>query len=575
MRRHASLVQLLLLTLLIFTGATSAGAQDAPTDAEKTRVRSPNNPLISLQEMRIDRRPGPGPNPDAAVFPDELRSIDGTGNNAANPDWGSVGIPFLRITRVGYADGASVPAGPNLPSARAVSNAVASQSESLPSERRVSDFVWQWGQFLDHDIDLTPEVQPAEHWDIVVPTGDSWFDPDSTGEVTIPLGRSLYEDVDGVRQQVNAITAFIDGSNVYGSDQERAEALRAFDGQGHLKTSDGDLLPFNVDGLPNAATGAPEDFFLAGDFRANEQVGLAAMHTLFVREHNHWADEVRAANPELDGDAIYETAKAIVTAELQAITYREFLPALLGPDALPPYRGYRRDVNPGISNLFATAAYRFGHSMLSPQLLRLDRDGREIAAGHLSLASAFFNPSAIVEHGIEPVLRGLATQRAQEVDSQLVDEVRNFLFGPPGSGGFDLASLNIQRGREHGLPRFNQVRRDLGLTPYRSFQELNPDPAVVQRLRAAYRSVDAVDAWVGGLAEPQASGALVGETWREVLVDQFRRLRDGDRFWYESYLPPFLVDLVHDQSLARIIRRNTRIGREISNDPFHVRPSGS
>jgi Animal haem peroxidase len=260
-----------------------------------------------------------------------------------------------------------------------------------------------------------------------------------------------------------------------------------------------------------------------------------------------------------------------VTAELQAVTYREFLPALLGADALPPYRGYQRDMNPGISNLFATAAYRFGHSMLSPQLLRLDADGGEIAAGHLSLASAFFNPAAIIEHGIDPVLRGLASQRAQEVDAQLVDEVRNFLFGPPGSGGFDLASLNIQRGREHGLPRFNQLRGDLGLRPYRSFQELNPDAAVVQRLRSAYRSVDAVDAWVGGLAEPHAPGALVGPTWREVLVEQFRRLRDGDRFWYESYLPGFLVDLVHEQSLARIIRRNTAIGPEISDDPFHVR----
>ncbi|MCB1057556.1 MAG: peroxidase, partial [Acidobacteria bacterium] len=362
----------------------------------------------------------------------------------------------------------------------------------------------------------------------------------------------------------------IDGSNVYGSDETRAAALRAFDGLGHLATSAGNLLPFNVDALPNAATGDPASFFLAGDFRANEQVGLTSMHTLFVREHNFWADQVHAALPELDDEEIFQYAKAIVVGELQAITYREFLPALLGPDAIAPYQGYRPGVDASISNLFATAAYRFGHSMLSPQLLRLDADGEESAEGNLSLASAFFSPQEITANGIDSVLRGLASQKAQEIDTQLVDEVRNFLFGPPGSGGFDLASLNIQRGRDHGLPRFNQVRRDLGLRPYERFGQLNPDPKVVARLRAVYRRVEDIDAWVGGLAEAHAPGALVGPTWRRVLADQFRRLRDGDRFWYQAYLPESWVKLVEDQNLARIIRRNTGIRGELPNDPFHV-----
>ncbi len=562
-----------LVLLLTVAVALSAGAQEPGTDSEdRTRIRSPNNPVMTLGEQQA-RRPqnGPGPDSGAAVFPEEFRTIDGVGNNAANPTWGSAGVPFLRTTTVAYADGASIPAGGDLPSAREVSNAVVAQSDSLPNADGVSDFVWQWGQFLDHDIDLTPEVEPEEAWDIAVPAGDLWFDPQGTGTVTIPLHRSLYEDVDGVRQQINDITAFIDGSNVYGSDPERAAALRAFDGAGHLATSAGDLLPFNEAGLPNADTGDPASFFLAGDFRANEQVGLTAMHTLFVREHNYWADRVQAALPQLDGDEIYEYAKAIVTAELQAITYREFLPVLLGPRALPRYRGYRPQVNAGISNLFATAAFRFGHSMLSPQLLRLDTEGEEIAEGHLSLASAFFNPEALITSGIEPLLRGLASQRAQEIDNQVIDEVRNFLFGPPGSGGFDLASLNIQRGREHGLPSFNQVRRDLGMPPLQRFEQFHPDAAVVERLQLIYPTVEDVDAWVGGLTEAHANRALIGRTWRAVLADQFQRLRDGDRFWYQSYLPDFLVDIVEEQTLARIIRRNTGIGAEISNDPFSVR----
>lgn len=571
MRHQGTLIRSLLVGILICGGGGAVHAQDSASEAGNgTRVRSPNNPIVALSDVQNRRRPEPRPPTGAAVFPGEFRTVDGTGNNAENPTWGSVGIPYLRLTSVSYEDGISSLAGSGLPSAREVSNAVVAQDASKPNAQGASDFVWQWGQFVDHDIDLTPEASPAESADIAVPAGDPWFDPSATGTVSIPLNRSLYEDVDGVRQQFNTITAFIDGSNVYGSDQTRADTLRAFDGLGHLATSEGNLLPFNVTGLPNAATGDPASFFLAGDFRANEQVALTSMHTLFMREHNYWADQVHAALPELDDDGIYQYARAIVIAELQSITYREFLPALLGPDAIPPYRGYRPQVDPSISNLFATAAYRFGHTMLSPQLLRLDAAGAESPEGNLSLASAFFNPAELTTNGIDSLLRGLATQPAQEIDTQLVDEVRNFLFGPPGSGGFDLASLNIQRGREHGLPSFNQVRRDLGLRPYRRFGQIHPDPKVAARLHSIYPRVEDIDAWVGGLAEQHAAGALVGPTWRRVLIDQFQRLRDGDRFWYAGYLPPAWVRLVEDQSLVRIIRRNTGIRGELPNNPFRV-----
>ncbi|MCH9648945.1 MAG: peroxiredoxin [Deltaproteobacteria bacterium] len=569
--RPAAIVRPFLLAALIVPISVAGQAQEpTPDSSEAVRSRSPNNPLVSLRDIQDSRRGEPRPDRGAARFPEEFRTIDGVGNNSANPQWGAAGSTYLRLTTVAYDDASSTPAGLDRPSARQVSNGVAAQRDSVPNQAGASDFVWQWGQFLDHDLDLTPEVDPAEHLDIPVPLGDPWFDPLATGTVTIPLSRSVYQEVDGVRQQINTITAFIDASNVYGSDQERADALRSFDGTGRLETSSGNLLPFNDQGLPNAATGAPGDFFLAGDFRANEQVGLTAMHTLFVREHNFWANRLRRTIPELDGEQIYQYAKAIVNAELQRITYREFLPVLLGPDPLPPYRGYRPGVQPGISNLFAGAAYRFGHSMLSPQLQRLDDNGEEISAGHLSLADAFFSPAALSDYGIEPILRGLARQTAQEIDNQVVDEVRNFLFGPPGSGGFDLASLNIQRGRDHGLPSFNQLRRDLGLRPYRRFEQFHPDEEVTTRLSSVYQNAEEVDAWVGGLAEGHRPGALVGETWRAVLRDQFQRLRDGDRFWYQSYLPDFLLEMVEEQSLARIIRRNTDIGREISNNPFRV-----
>ncbi len=504
-----------------------------------------------------------------------VRTIDGSENNQAHPDWGSAGTTLLRRTLADYSDGIDTPAAPARLSARAISNLCSAQRRSVSSPDGVTSFVWQWGQFLDHDIDLVPVTDPPEVLNISVPSGDRFFDPDGTGGVSISFERSHYRRVAGVREQVNSITAFIDASNVYGSDAERARALRALDGSGRLATSVGDLLPFNTGRLDNAPTGDDPTFFLAGDFRANEQVGLLAMHTLFMREHNFWALRFRDEDPTLNGDESYELARMIVAAEMQAITYREFLPVLLGPNALSAYDGYEPSVNPGISNEFATAAYRFGHSMLPPRLLRIDADGNEIPPGHLALARAFFAPIEIRTAGIAPLLRGLARQRAESVDTMVVNEVRNFLFGGPRSGGFDLAALNIQRGRDHGIPSYNRVRADFGLAPARSFAEINGDRQIQSRLQEAYEAVDDIDAWVGGLAEPAVGGGLVGETWRAVLVDQFERLRTGDRFWYQSSLPPELVALVESQTLATIIRRNTEIGNEIPDNVFRAGVGGA
>lgn len=559
-----------IIALAIFSTAIASGAErssNSDNNDRRSRLRDDRQKDRRHEKRNVDRPTHDIPST-AAVFPLEFRSIDGTGNNESNPEWGKAAIEFIRSVDSDYADGVNEPSGADRASARAISNAVAAQDGSIPNSEGVSDFVWQWGQFLDHDITETPVADPSESFDIEVPLGDVWFDPFNTGTVTIGLDRSYYEhDADGVRQQFNEITAFIDASNVYGSDEERAADLRANDGTGRLRTSDDDLLPFNENGLANAPSDDPS-FYIAGDFRANEQVGLTAMHTLFMREHNRWADFFRERHPEVSGDVVYELARAIVAAEMQAITYREFLPKLLGPKALLSYRGYRANVDPSISNLFSTASYRFGHSMLSTDLLRLDAEGNVIAEGNLSLAGAFFNPTAIAETGIEPVLRGLAAQVAQEVDTRIIDDVRNFLFGPPGAGGFDLASLNIQRGRDHGLPSYNDVREAYGLSRLTSVTEISSDADTSDALASVYSSPDEVDIWVGGLAEDHLENALVGETLHAVLSDQFERLRDGDRFWYQRYLPRRWVNMVERQTLSEIIRRNTDIDWEIQSDVF-------
>jgi hypothetical protein len=497
------------------------------------------------------------------------RSIDGTGNNLQHSDWGSAGTQLLRNTTVAYGDGISSPAGADRPNPRLISNLVLSQTEDIFNDRHLTQFIFQWGQFLDHDMDLTEEAHPFEFINIPVPIGDPQLDPDNTGTQSIMLFRSRYDTATGTstsnpRQQINQITSYLDGSNVYGSDAVRAAALRTFVG-GKLKTSDGNLLPYNTSGQPNASPPPLDaaDYFLAGDIRANEQPGLTSLHTLFMREHNRLAAEIAAkqfkgknlANANID-ESIYQQARRIVIAEIQSITYREFLPALLGQTALGSYAGYDPSVNPGIANVFSAALYRVGHTMLPLSLTMMNDDLSAMGPGQMGLGDAFFQPSIVETFGIDPFLMGLGASLAQEIDSHIVDGVRNLLFDPPAQS--DLAAINIQRGRDHGLPGYNQTRRDFGLESYTSFSQITSDPNVAAALSQAYGGdIEKVDLWVGAISEDHMPGCSVGELIQAALVDQFRRLRDGDRFFYENQFSGAELAAIQNTTLADIIRCNT------------------
>lgn len=487
-------------------------------------------------------------------------SYDGTGNNLLHSDWGSTEETLLRIAKAAYADGVASPAGASLASARAISNAIFAQGDvDITSAAHLSAFAYAWGQFIDHDLDLTSDSKTPDEFDISVPTGDPYFDPLSTGTQVIPLTRSETVAGTGVttpRENPNDITAFLDGSMVYGSSTERAMALRTLVG-GLLKTSTGNLLPYNTMGLDNATAGGPADaYFAAGDVRANENIELTSIQTLFMREHNRLATQIAQKNPTWNDEQIYQRARLLVMGEIQAITYNEFLPALLGSNAIAAYRGYKANVNPEITNEFSTAAFRLGHSMVGNDVEFLDNNGEETHDA-LSFADAFFHPSVVQETGIDPILKYLASDPSQEIDSKVVDPLRNFLFGPPGSGGLDLASLNIQRGRDHGLADYNSTRAALGLKKLTSFSQLTSDPAIQQALKSVYTDIDHVDLWVGGLIEAHAAGSNVGPTFQRILVDQFTRTRDGDRFWYQRALSGADLKMVDNTTLADVIARNT------------------
>jgi len=530
---------------------------------------------------RLEQRSMMSVNP---LSPPPAESLDGTGNNVANPLWGSDNQDLLRLSPVAYADGISTPAGADLPSARLVSNLLSADPEGgVTNDRNYTAFTYAWGQFLDHDLGLTGSATPRERLPIAVPTGDPSFDPDGTGAMTISMSRSAWDTATGTgtdnpRQQINSITAFIDGSQVYGSDATRAAALREFVG-GRLRTSAGNLLPFNTDGLSNANDShlvADDQLFLAGDVRANENPELLALQTLFVREHNRLAAQAAVKNPTWTDEQLYQHARRIVIAELQQITYHEFLPAILGANtpaslALQGYGGYRADVNPGIATEFSTAAFRLGHSMLGEDIQFLDNNGNPVR-DEARLMDVFFDPRPVSQVGIEPLLKYLASDRAQEIDLKVIDDVRNFLFGAPGQGGFDLAALNIQRGRDHGLADYNSVRAAYGLPKITSFADITPDTAVQAGLQQAYGSVDKIDLWVGGLAEKHLPNSSLGETFTRILVDQFSRLRDGDRYWYQNVLPAGTVREIQSTTLADIVRRNTQL-TNLQPNVFFFSPS--
>ena len=497
----------------------------------------------------------------------EFRSFNGTGNNVNNSELGSAGSAILNIAPLDYGDGFSTPSGQDRLNPRIISNRLAQQTEDIPSDRGLTNLIWAFGQFLDHDLDLIPEG--SEEVTIEVPEGDPFLehvlDPEATGEVEnrleIPLRNSAFiegtgTDVNNPRQLPNNITAWIDGSNIYGSDDERAEFLRSFQ-DGKLKVSEGNLLPFNDPDHPvendDPRGGDPGRLFVGGDVRSNENSVLVSMHTLFVREHNRIAENLAAAHPDWSDEEIFQRAREINIAQYQSIIYNEYLPTLLGVDALPEYTGYDSSIDVGISRTFASAAFRFGHTQLSSVIPRLDVNGNTIEQGDLNLAEVFFRSTDVVqETGIDPIFRGIASSLSQNIDLKIIDDVRNLLFGGGDQvSGRDLFAINLQRARLHGLADYNTIRESFGLQKVSNFADITSDGELQDKLEDIYEGdVNNIDAFVGLLAEDHLDGAAVGETLQAVLVDQFVRLRDGDRFYYENNFSQQEIKQIEDVTFS-------------------------
>ena len=389
--------------------------------------------------------------------------------------------------------------------------------------------------------------------------------------------------------------------------------------------------------------------------RANENISLTAVHTLFAREHNRI---VALLPPELSAQQRFEIARRVVGAEQQLITYQEFLPAL-GVTLAPP-RGYDSRVNAGITNEFATVGFR-AHSMVHGEVEAIG-DAAAYTADELAAIGAagvevivegddvefvipqniaFGNPDLLQAVGPEAVLVGLGAEPQYRNDEQIDNQLRSILFQLPASADpacldgptlpecyrlvSDLGAIDIQRGRDHGIPSYNELRRAYGLAPRASFTavtgedtesfpidpevdvndpladpdildfvsladaggnpvELGSEAAdgeavtgvrrttVAARLAAIYGDVERLDAFVGMVAEPPLPGSELGELQHAIWKQQFEALRDGDRFFYLH--DPVLREIeqrygvTYRHTLAEIIAMNT--GAEVAADVFKV-----
>src|SRR5215208_4862655 len=361
----------------------------------------------------------------------EARSLDGSGNNRAHPTWGQVGTQYTRVAAPAYADGAGAqPSGPN---ARYVSNRVFDDlAQNIFSERGVSQWAWTWGQFMDHTFGLAAESQ--EKRPIAFDANDP-LESFRNDLGTISFARDAAApgtgDASHPRQQTNTVSSYIDGWSVYGGTRERLEWLRegpvdgdlANNGAHLLLTREGYLPRATARGDANAAPGMkvdgalrmhPDDAAVAGDVRANENMALTAVHTLFAREHNRIVDRLPKSLPE---EQKFQIARRVVGAEQQWITYHEFLPSL--GVRLPGYSGYKPTVDPSIGNEFATVAYR-AHSMIHGEF--------EIGERTISLNEAFFNPDLVPGVGLGPVLAGLGAEPQYKNDEQIDNSLRSVLF---------------------------------------------------------------------------------------------------------------------------------------------------
>lgn len=478
------------------------------------------------------------------------RSYDGECTNPLRPFVGRAMTPFFS-----YWPGwdATKMSGSNLRSARDISNIVFHQftASKHDSKSKQSELVTFMGQFLDHNIVLSSvDIRPSAVRDIPVPNNDVFMIPH------IKFSRNVRADPRGRptsatwTRTINVLPSAVDLFGVYGPKQLSLD-LREGSG-GLMKTSSGAkrLLPLNYNITEfYSKMNAPKmkqkskrsQFFIAGDARSNENPQLTVLHTLWMRNHNRIAVQLAWDFPNQKGNDnwLFENARRINQAQFQSIIYQEYLPAMIGTklnDCKEQYECFDQSEDAGVSDIFANAAFRVGHTMVGNFIHRVGRGGAYMEP--LKLSDVFFPTKDLLQRdGIEPYLLGTVWNQAQKIDNELVEALRLKLFeNVKEEDGVDLVALNIQRGRDTNLPTFAAVKKRFLGTNVRSFRDITKDKNVADLLQRAYGSVSKVELYPGLLCEDHERGKPMGPTLIAVWKREFERLRSGDQYFYRNLL---------------------------------------
>ncbi|NWZ44536.1 PERT peroxidase, partial [Brachypodius atriceps] len=561
----------------------------------------------------------------------KYRLITGACNNREHPRWGASNTALARWLPAAYDDGLSQPRGSDpgvqyngfqLPPVREVTRKIIhAPNEAVTEDNLYSDIIMVWGQYIDHDISFTPQSTSTTAFlsdSREIPRSKQKIplfcmqvttdDPLSAGMDRLPFYRSspacstgdhaiLFGNTSvlNTRQQINGLTSFLDASTVYGSTPAVENKLRNLTSKEgllrvNLKYFDNhrEYLPF-TDQIPSpcaqdphASGGERLECFVAGDSRSSEVTSLAAMHTLWLREHNRLARALKRINGHWSAETVYQETRKIVGALHQIFTLRDYIPKIIGPDAfdlyIGLYEGYDPTLNPTVSNVFSTAAFRFGHATIQPIVRRLNAqylDHPELP--NLHLHEVFFSPWRLIkEGGLDPLIRGLLAHPAKlQIQDQLLnEELTEKLFVLSNNGSLDLSSLNLQRGRDHGLPGYNEWREFCGLPKLETHTDLNTvitNHSVTEKIMELYHNPNNIDVWLGGLVEDFLPGARTGPLFACIIGKQMKALRDGDRFWWEND-NVFTEAQKHElrkHSLSRVICDNTGIS-EVPADAFQL-----
>ncbi|VUD47711.1 hypothetical protein TDB9533_01082 [Thalassocella blandensis] len=540
------------------------------------------------------------------------RTEDGTCNILDNPAEGAAFVRFGRNVNpnVGYAETED-----DLlltPNPREVSNLLMSRGDAFKPATSLNFIAVAWIQFMVHDwFDHGPRTDDDP---ILVPLPEN--DPLGSGNLTIRRTQpdpTRSEADDHLPQTFrNYNTHWWDGSQIYGSDKNTNTQLRAFV-DGKLKVNADNTLPTDyLSGKP--ITGFNENWWL----------GLSMMHRLFVLEHNAIADMLKQKYPAKNDQWLYDHARLINAALMAKIHTVEWTPAILdnpvtwramynnwwGVGGDRASRNHFQDeLDMAVENL-GLIGDLLDSVGIENDLGEMDAGYIEHSLGGLVGARTPANygvPYTLTEefvavYRMHPLLRDnidvydigsnivstrypLQETRDGDAEDVLNDEGADRLwysFGitHPGAltlnnypdfmrslsiplvGDIDMATIDIIRDRERGIPRYNEFRRQIGLVPITQFEDLTSDPTLLQKLKTLYNNdVELIDTLVGQLAEEtRPEGFGFGETAFQIFIVNASRRLMTDRFFTSDYRPEIYtaegIDWVEDNTMVDVIKRH-------------------